>query len=202
MSRIYAKVGKRILDVGLAVPMVVVAAPLMALIAVAIMATMGRPILYRQRRPGLHGEPFTILKFRTMTEEKNADGESLPDGSRLTRLGSLLRRTSLDELPELLNVISGEMSLVGPRPLLMEYLPLYSPRQQRRHDVRPGITGLAQISGRNNLPFEDRFELDLVYVERCSMLTDIRILARTMVTVITGKDVSQDGHATSDRFVR
>jgi lipopolysaccharide/colanic/teichoic acid biosynthesis glycosyltransferase len=185
---------KRALDVvGAGLGLLVAAVP-MAVIAVAVRLTMGAPVLFRQRRPGLHGRPFTLVKFRTM---RDGDG---PDAERLTRLGHLLRGTSLDELPELWNVLRGEMSLVGPRPLLVEYLDLYSPRQARRHEVRPGLTGLAQVAGRNLVSWEDRFELDVRYVETRTFALDLQIIGRTVAAVLRREGISGGGEATMAPF--
>lgn len=185
-------------------PGLVLAVPLALAIGLAVRLAMGRPVLFRQLRPGLGGEPFELLKFRTMRDARRADGTELPDAERLTRLGRLLRRISLDELPELVHVLRGEMSLVGPRPLLMEYLDRYTAEQARRHQVRPGITGWAQVHGRNALAWEERFRLDVEYVERLSLGLDLRILARTagqvVAQVFTGTGVSAAGHATSPKF--
>lgn len=160
----------------------------------------GAPVTFRQVRPGKGGKPFRMIKFRTMTDERDTDGELLPDSERLTAFGQFLRSTSLDELPELWNVLKGDMSLVGPRPLLMEYLPLYSERQARRHEVRPGVTGWAQINGRNALSWEEKFELDVWYVESRSLWLDIKILFLTVWKVVRRDGISQDGEATMSRF--
>jgi lipopolysaccharide/colanic/teichoic acid biosynthesis glycosyltransferase len=184
--------GKRLLDVVLSVTALVLAAPLLAVVWVLVRWTLGPPAVFRQQRPGLHGAPFEILKFRTMTDDRADDGSLLPDGDRITRLGAFLRKTSIDEVPELWNVLRGEMSLVGPRPLLTEYLPHYSPRERRRHEVRPGITGLAQVSGRNLIGWAGRLECDAQYVERMSLGLDVRILARTVAVVISRDGVSVD----------
>lgn len=188
----YARWGKRCLDVAVAAGALVVFAPVIAAVAGAVRLKMGSPVIFRQPRPGRGSEVFTILKFRTMTDAKNASGQPLPDGARLTALGALLRKTSLDELPQLVNVLRGEMSLVGPRPLSRLYLPFYSPREQTRHDVRPGITGLAQISGRNELEWDARLELDARYVETASLVGDLEILMRTVTQVLSRKDVRVD----------
>jgi lipopolysaccharide/colanic/teichoic acid biosynthesis glycosyltransferase len=191
---------KRAIDVaGSALGLVVLAVPLLA-VAAAVRLRMGRPVLFRQTRPGLHGEPFVLYKFRTMREAVDADGRPLPDAERLTPLGRLLRATSVDELPELWNVLTGDMSLVGPRPLLTEYLPLYSPEQARRHEVRPGMTGLAQVDGRNTLDWDYKLALDVAYVDHRSLWLDVRILARTLVKVARREGISQPGHATAERF--
>jgi lipopolysaccharide/colanic/teichoic acid biosynthesis glycosyltransferase len=166
-----------------------------------VRARVGAPIVFRQTRPGLHEELFTLLKFRTMTDARDPSGHPLPDDRRLTSLGRFLRRTSLDELPELWNVLRGDMSLVGPRPLLMEYLPRYDDRQRRRHDVRPGITGWTQVNGRNALTWDQKFELDIWYVDHRSLWLDLKILVRTVVAVITGRGVSQPGTATMEKFL-
>jgi sugar transferase EpsL len=191
---------KRLLDVVVAGLGLVVLSPLLLAIAGAVWLRMGSPVLFRQARPGRDGEPFDVLKFRTMTDRRGPDGALLPDRDRLTGIGRILRKTSLDELPELLNVVRGDMSLVGPRPLLMEYLELYSPEQARRHDVRPGITGWAQVNGRNATTWDARFAHDLYYVEHRSMRLDLHILKRTVVQVLTGAGVSHPGEATMARF--
>jgi lipopolysaccharide/colanic/teichoic acid biosynthesis glycosyltransferase len=192
---------KRAFDVVVSSAALVVLAPLIAVVALAVRINLGAPVLFRQQRPGRHGRPFTLLKFRSMRDARDAGGRVLPDGDRLTPFGRALRRTSLDELPELVNVLRGEMSLVGPRPLLMQYLPRYTPRQARRHEVRPGITGLAQVSGRNALSWEERFELDVWYVDHQSLRLDLAILARTAMKVLVGDGVSQPGHDTAMEFM-
>lgn len=192
---------KRVVDVTGATTGLIATLPLMAVIALLIRSTMGAPILFRQRRPGLYGRPFTLVKFRTMSEDRLPSGELCPEEMRLTRLGKFLRRTSLDELPQLWNVLRGEISLVGPRPLLMQYLDRYSEEQMRRHDVKPGITGWAQINGRNTLSWEQKFSLDVWYVDNWSIMLDFRILVITIVRVLSGKGVSQDGCATAKEFM-
>ena len=172
----------------------------LALLGLMVRRKLGSPVLFRQVRPGLHGRPFMMVKVRTMTDERGADSELLPDAQRLTPFGRFLRATSLDELPELWNVLRGEMSLVGPRPLLMEYLPLYSPEQARRHEVRPGITGWAQVNGRNALSWEERFKLDVWYVDHRSLWLDLRILWLTVRKVIVREGISAHGEATMPRF--
>ena len=179
--------GKRILDIIASAASLLLLWPLLALVALGIWASMGRPILYRDRRPGLRAKHFTLLKFRTMRNGK------LPDKVRITALGRLLRRSSIDELPQLLNVVKGDMSLVGPRPLKVEYLPLYTAQQARRHQVKPGITGLAQINGRNTLSWDEKFALDVWYVDHASLLLDLRILLQTVVYVVRRRSVSPDG---------
>ena len=185
---------KRIFDVAMASLLLVVLSPLLALTALLVLCSLGSPVLFRQPRPGRDGRVFTLLKFRTMRSGAGSDAE------RLTKLGRFLRRTSLDELPTLLNVVRGDMSLVGPRPLLMEYLPLFSPEQARRHQVLPGITGWAQVSGRNALTWEEKLSLDVWYVDHASFRLDLTILAKTVATVFTGRGVAAPGAATMGRF--
>jgi sugar transferase EpsL len=196
----YARFGKRALDLVAASLGIVLLLPLAACVAALIWCVLGSPVLFRQRRPGLHGVPFTLIKFRSMADGYDSSGRVLPDSERLTTLGRWLRGASLDEIPELWNVVTGEMSLVGPRPLLMKYLPLYTPEQARRHDVRPGITGLAQVSGRNGLTWDERFALDVAYVEHCSLGLDLTILARTAHAVLSRRGIVQPGRATVDDF--
>lgn len=188
------------LDIVLAILVLAVLAPVIALVAALVRLRLGSPIVFKQLRPGLHGRPFKVLKFRTMTDATDPDGRPLPDEHRMTAFGSALRRLSIDELPELVNVLRGEMSLVGPRPLLMEYLPLYTAEQRRRHEVRPGITGLAQVAGRNQLVWNEKFRLDIEYVESVSISLDLEILAQTVAAVISQRGISQSGFATSERF--
>lgn len=185
---------KRALDVVVSLAVLALTAPLLLVLAIVVAVGYGRPILFRQRRPGLDGRPFELVKFRTMREGDGSDAE------RLTPLGRLLRSTSLDELPELINVLRGEMSLVGPRPLLPEYLELYDERQARRHEVRPGMTGLAQVSGRNALDWDDRLELDVQYVERASLGLDLLILSRTATSILRRDGISAPGAATMQPF--
>ncbi|MBB4634517.1 sugar transferase [Longimicrobium terrae] len=192
--------GKRALDVVVALVALIVFSPLLLLTAVAVRVWLGSPVLFRQARPGLDGRPFTLLKFRTMRDAAGPDGRPLPDAERLGRVGRLLRASSLDELPELVNVLRGEMSLVGPRPLLMEYLPLYTPEQARRHQVRPGITGWAQVNGRNAVDWDERFRLDGWYVDHCSLALDLRVLVRTVSSVFRRQGISQAGHVTMEPF--
>jgi sugar transferase EpsL len=191
---------KRALDlVGASVALVVLS-PLLALVAIGVRLRLGSPVLFRQERPGRGGRPFVMTKFRTMTDRRGPDGALLPDADRLTRFGRFLRRTSIDELPELLNVVRGDMSLVGPRPLLMEYLVLYSPEQARRHEVRPGITGWAQVNGRNAVTWDEKFALDVWYVDHRSTRLDLEILSKTITQVFSGDGVSAPGHATMEPF--
>jgi lipopolysaccharide/colanic/teichoic acid biosynthesis glycosyltransferase len=186
---------KRLLDIAIALPLAVLLAPVMAIVAVAVWLDVGSPVLFRQVRPGLHGAPFTLVKFRTMR-----GGSAQSDEQRLTRLGRSLRAASLDELPELWNVLRGDMSLVGPRPLLMKYLPLYNSDQARRHDVRPGLTGWAQVNGRNALSWEEKLSLDVWYVDHRSMALDLRILVQTVKAILTRKGISHDNSATMPEF--
>ncbi len=192
---------KRIFDLALTVPGLVLISPLLAVLSVVSLILQGPPILFRQVRPGLRGEPFRLLKFRTMREARDEAGRLLPDADRLTGFGRFLRSLSLDELPELINVLRGEMSLVGPRPLLMQYLERYSPEQARRHDVLPGITGWAQVNGRNALTWERKFELDVWYVDHWSVWLDVRILAITLWKMLLREGISQPGRATADEFM-
>jgi sugar transferase EpsL len=189
LQGVYACRGKRLFDLALVVLALVVLAPLLALLAILVRLKLGSPVLFRQRRPGLHGHPFTIYKFRTMTDERDAQGCLLPDASRLTSLGRFLRKTSLDELPELYNVLRGEMSLVGPRPLLMEYLDRYTEEQNVRHQVVPGITGWSQINGRQGIPFSKRLELDAWYAQHQSFGLDLKILLLTIPRVLQARGV-------------
>ncbi|MFN2196027.1 MAG: sugar transferase [Anaerolineales bacterium] len=192
---------KRLFDLLLTIPGFVLISPLLLITALLVWRRLGRPILFRQVRPGFLGQPFEIYKFRTMADRRDSQGVLLPDEQRLTNLGNFLRKTSLDELPELLNVLRGEMSLVGPRPLLMQYLERYSPEQARRNLVLPGITGWAQINGRNAITWEDKFRLDVWYVDHWSLALDIRILLTTLWTVLKGEGISQPGHATAEEFM-
>ncbi|AOG12732.1 MULTISPECIES: sugar transferase [unclassified Agrobacterium] len=191
---------KRTFDVFVALLVLIVLCVPMVFLAILVRVGLGGPVLFRQVRPGLHGRPFTMVKFRSMTDERSADGTLLPDVQRLTSLGRFLRASSLDELPELWNVLKGEMSLVGPRPLLMDYLSLYTPEQARRHNVRPGITGWAQINGRNAISWEDKFALDVWYVDHQSMALDLRILWLTVARVLARKGINAEGEATVSRF--
>ena len=196
----YSAVGKRLLDLLLCVPMVLLTSPLIGCLALLVRFALGRPVIYRQTRPGLNGQPFTMYKFRSMRDVRDAQGQLLPDSVRLTAVGRILRRTSMDELPELWNVIRGDMSLVGPRPLLMHYLERYEPEQARRHGVRPGITGWAQINGRNLLTWEKKFEYDVWYVDNLSLWLDLKILTITAWQVIRRQGISPEGTATMPEF--
>jgi sugar transferase EpsL len=196
-----ARVIKRAIDFSVALIAVVVFSPLFLVLPVLIRLKMGSPVVFTQERPGLHGKVFRIYKYRTMTDARDADGHLLPDADRLTPLGALMRKLSLDELPQLFNVLKGELSLVGPRPLLVRYLPLYSPEQARRHDVMPGITGWAQVNGRNAISWEERFALDVWYVDHWSLALDFKILALTVLKVVKRSDVSAAGHVTMPEFL-
>lgn len=191
---------KRLSDFFFSLAALVVLSPILLLVAVAVRIFLGAPVLFRQQRPGLGGKPFTIFKFRTMADRRDRRGEPLPDTERLPPFGKFLRSTSLDELPELFNVLRGDMSIVGPRPLLMEYLPLYTPEQARRHSVKPGITGWAQVNGRNAISWEEKFRLDVWYVENRSFLVDLKIVTLTVLAVLRGQGISQTGEATSKKF--
>ena len=191
---------KRIVDFSLSAMALVILSPLFLVLVWQIRRNLGSPVLFTQARPGLGGRPFQLTKFRTMTYEEDVDGDLLPDPKRLTKFGGFLRSTSLDELPELWNVVKGEMSLVGPRPLLMEYMGLYSDEQARRHDVRPGMTGWAQVNGRNDLSWEEKFALDIWYVDNRSLALDFKILFMTIMKVLRRESISQDGEATMERF--
>ena len=192
---------KRIVDlvlIMLAAPLLV---PILLVVALLVRIKLGSPVLFRQQRPGLHGKPFIMLKFRTMTDARDTQGNLLSDADRLTPFGRWLRATSLDELPELLNVLRGEMSLVGPRPLLMHYIERYTPEQMRRHDVRPGITGWAQVNGRNAISWEEKFKLDVWYVDNHSLALDVKIIGMTIGKVVKREGISQDGQATAVEFM-
>lgn len=183
------EVAKRVLDVAMSLVLLAVLSPVMALAAVAVLVSMGRPVFFKQTRIGFHEKPFLLIKFRTMTEERDERGQLLPESTRLTRVGRILRKTSIDELPQLWNVLRGDMSLVGPRPLFPEYLPYYTERERKRHLVRPGITGLAQVRGRNLLQWDQRLELDVQYVETRTLALDLKILFETVRQVLRCRDV-------------
>jgi len=192
---------KRLFDLALSIPAFFLLSFFMLIIALLVRFKIGSPVLFRQVRPGLYGRPFTIYKFRTMTDERDENGNLLPDGERLTRLGRFLRKTSMDELPELFNAIKGNMSIVGPRPLLMQYLDRYTSEQARRHEVKPGITGWAQVNGRNAISWEDKFKLDVWYVDNWSLWLDVKIIAMTVWKVLGRDGISQEGEATMEEFV-
>lgn len=192
---------KRAFDIAASTSALVVLSPVLAITAYKVKKELGSPVLFRQTRPGLHGRPFEMIKFRTMKDATDKEGNALPDSERLTEFGKKLRASSLDELPELWNVLKGDMSLVGPRPLLMEYLPLYSAEQAKRHNVRPGVTGYAQVNGRNSLSWEDKFKLDTWYVEHQSFLLDLRILLKTVKKVLIKDGINEAGEATMSKFM-
>lgn len=191
---------KRLMDLIIAFVGLLMLLPMILLVATLIHRKLGSPVLFRQTRPGLNGKPFEMIKFRTMLDATDKNGNLLPDDQRMTSLGSFLRATSLDELPELWNVLKGDMSLVGPRPLLMEYLPLYSKEQYRRHEVRPGVTGWAQVNGRNAISWEDKFRLDVWYVDNQSLWLDVKILFLTVKKVLVRDGISGDGEVTMSKF--
>ncbi len=191
---------KPVLDVMLASVMIVVLSPVLGLVALLVRLRLGSPVLFRQVRPGLHGKPFVIYKFRTMTDARDPQGRPLPDACRLTPLGQMLRKYSLDELPQLFNVVKGDLSLIGPRPLLMEYLSRYTPEQARRHEVKPGITGWAQVNGRNALSWEEKFRMDVWYVDHLSFWLDVKILLLSVWKVVRSEGINQDGQATMEEF--
>lgn len=196
----YRAWGKRSLDIVAATAGLVVLSPVLLVVAVLVRAKLGSPVIYKQKRPGLNGEIFTLYKFRSMLDTTGADGQPLSNADRLTPFGKALRSTSLDELPELWNILRGEMSFVGPRPLLVEYLELYSDEEKKRHSVRPGLTGLAQVNGRNALSWKDKFALDVDYVKDVSATSDLRILVSTLKTVVRRSGVSADGEVAGRRF--
>jgi lipopolysaccharide/colanic/teichoic acid biosynthesis glycosyltransferase len=194
-------ISKRILDLFLTIPGILILSPVFFLISILVLIYNGTPIVFRQKRPGYLEKPFWVYKFRTMTDVRDVDNNLLPDGERITRLGRFLRSSSLDELPELFNILRGEMSWVGPRPLLMQYLERYSPEQARRHEVLPGITGWAQVNGRNALTWEEKFNLDVWYVDHWSFGLDIKILLITVIKVLRREGINQPGHATAEEFM-
>ena len=201
MISFYKSTGKRLLDLGVSLLALVVLAPVLLVLVLLVRVKFGAPVLFRQQRPGLHGKAFMLFKFRTMIDVRDSQGNLLTDAERLTPLGRFLRSTSLDELPELLNVLRGDISLVGPRPLLMGYLPRYTPEQARRHDVKPGITGWAQVNGRNALSWDDKFKLDIWYVDHQNIWLDMKILVMTIWSVLTRHGVSAAGHSTMPEFM-
>lgn len=196
----YERYIKRPQDFCCALAAIIVLSPVMAVTAVLVRIKLGSPVIFKQKRPGLNGKIFTLYKFRTMTDKKDKNGELLPDEERLTRFGKILRSTSLDELPELVNMLKGDMSVVGPRPLLVKYLPLYNERQARRHEVRPGFTGYAQVHGRNAITWEDKFEKDVYYVDHISFLGDWKIIFQTVGTVLRREGISSETAQTMEEF--
>lgn len=196
----YKRFVKRCLDFVLSLAALIVLSPVLVLVAILVRCILGSPILFKQKRPGLHEKIFCMYKFRTMTDAKDADGNLLPDEVRLTKFGKLLRSTSLDELPELFNILKGDMAIVGPRPLLVQYPPRYNERQHHRHDVRPGFTGLAQVNGRNSISWQEKFEWDVRYVENVSFLMDLRIIVKTVKVVLKRDGISSETSATMEEF--
>ncbi|MBQ7463947.1 MAG: sugar transferase [Lachnospiraceae bacterium] len=196
----YRKVVKRLFDIVLSGTAIVVASPVLGVLYVLVASKLGTPVLFKQERPGYKGKIFKLYKFRTMTDERDENGELLPDEKRLTAFGKKLRSTSLDELPEFFNILKGDMSFVGPRPLLVQYLPLYNKEQARRHDVLPGLTGWAQVNGRNAISWEEKFKYDVEYVDRISFLFDLKILFMTVRSVLKREGISQQGEATMEFF--
>lgn len=196
----YRKYIKRVLDFTLSLIALIILSPIYLVLAILVRIKLGSPIIFKQERPGLNEKIFTLYKFRTMTDEKDENGKLLPDEVRLTKFGKFLRSTSLDELPELINIIKGDMSIVGPRPLLVEYLPLYNEKQRCRHNVRPGLTGYAQISGRNSISWEEKFNDDLMYIENITFTEDLKIVLKTALKVIKREGISQEGNATMEKF--
>jgi sugar transferase EpsL len=196
----YRAFGKRAFDIAVSVSALLALSPVLLFIAVLVAWKLGRPVLFRQRRGGLHSRPFHVVKFRTMTDSVGPDGRPRPDAERLTPFGRALRNSSLDELPSLWNVLKGDMSLVGPRPFIYDYVELYTPEQARRHETRPGVTGWAQVNGRNAISWEDRFALDVWYVDNCSLALDLKILLLTVRKVVRSEGVSSETHATMERF--
>lgn len=196
----YAKYIKRILDFILSLIALIVLSPVLLVVAILVRIKLGSPIIFKQQRPGKDEKIFTLYKFRTMTDKKDENGNLLPDSERLTKFGKVLRSTSLDELPELVNILKGDMSIVGPRPLLVEYLPLYSEEQKHRHDVRPGLTGLAQVSGRNSLSWEEKFNDDLQYIKHITFVEDMKIIFMTVAKVFKREGIAQEGNATMEKF--
>ncbi len=196
----YAKYFKRILDFILSLIALIILSPVFLIIAILVRIKLGSTIIFKQERPGKDEKIFTLYKFRTMTDKKDEKGNLLPDSERLTKFGKALRSTSLDELPELFNILKGDMSIVGPRPLLTEYLPLYNEEQKHRHDVRPGLTGLAQISGRNTLSWEEKFKDDIAYINKITFINDLKIVFKTIFKVFKREGISQEGNATMEKF--
>lgn len=196
----YAKYIKRILDFVLSLVALIVLSPVLLIVAILVRVKLGSPVIFKQQRPGKNEKIFTLYKFRTMTDKKDENGNLLPDSERLTKFGKFLRSTSLDELPELVNILKGDMAIVGPRPLLVEYLPLYNEEQKHRHDVRPGLTGLAQVGGRNSITWEEKFKDDLEYIEKISILEDIKIIFTTIGKVFKREGISQENSATMEKF--
>jgi lipopolysaccharide/colanic/teichoic acid biosynthesis glycosyltransferase len=201
VNLIYGKRIKRILDIVFSLVLIVMLSPILATVALLVTSKLGIPVLFRQDRPGMGGDVFTLYKFRTMTDKRGADGELLPDEDRLTGFGKALRKTSLDELTELANILKGDMSFIGPRPLLVRYLSRYTAEQARRHDIRPGLTGWAQANGRNAISWKQKFEYDVWYVDNLSFALDMRIIAMTIKTILLREGISESGEATMSEFM-
>ena len=199
-SKIYSKFFKRPLDILLAISALIFLSPVLIVTAVLVKVKLGSPVIFKQRRPGLNEKIFTMYKFRTMTDERDEEGMLLPNHMRLTKFGKLLRATSLDELPELINIVKGDMSIIGPRPLLIEYLPLYNEKQKHRHDVRPGLSGLAQVNGRNAISWEEKFDYDVDYVENISFLLDLKLIILTFLKVFKSEGVNKSKNVTMEKF--
>jgi undecaprenyl phosphate N,N'-diacetylbacillosamine 1-phosphate transferase len=197
---IYKKFIKRPMDIALSLLAIIILSPVLLIVALLVRVKLGSPVIFKQRRPGLNENIFTLYKFRTMTDEKDENGELLPNDIRLTKLGRMLRATSLDELPELFNILKGDMSLIGPRPLLAEYLPLYNEIQKHRHDVRPGLSGLAQVNGRNAISWEEKFDFDIEYVENLTFLLDLKIILKTLLKVLKREGINRTENITMDKF--
>ena len=198
----YRKYIKRILDCTLSLLALILLLPLMLILAILVKVKLGSPIIFKQKRPGLNEKIFTLYKFRTMTDQTDEEGKLLPDSERITKFGKILRSTSLDELPELFNILKGEMAIVGPRPLLVEYLDYYNEEEKHRHDVRPGLTGLAQVNGRNSITWEEKFKQDISYIKNITLLNDIKIILETISKVFKREGISQQGEATMEKFTR
>ena len=196
----YAKYFKRILDFLLSLIALIILSPVFLIIAILVRVKLGSPVIFKQKRPGKNEKIFTLYKFRTMTDKKDENGNLLPDEKRLTKFGKALRSTSLDELPELFNILKGDMSIIGPRPLLVEYLPLYNEEQKHRHDVRPGLTGLAQVSGRNSISWEEKFDDDIRYIKNITFINDIKIFFNTIIKVFKREGISQENNVTMEKF--
>ena len=196
----YAKYFKRILDFLLSLVAIIVLSPILLIVAILVRVKLGSPVIFKQKRPGKNEKIFTLYKFRTMTCDKDKDGNLLPDEKRITKFGKTLRSTSLDELPELFNILKGDMSIIGPRPLLVEYLPLYNEEQKHRHDVRPGLTGLAQVSGRNSISWEEKFDDDIRYIKNITFINDVKIFFETIIKVFKREGISQENNATMEKF--
>lgn len=196
----YAKYIKRILDFILSLLALIVLSPVLLVVAILVKIKLGSPVIFKQKRPGKDEKIFTLYKFRTMTDERDENGELLPDEKRLTKFGKFLRSTSLDELPELVNILKGDMAIVGPRPLLVEYLELYNEEQKHRHDIRPGLTGFAQVNGRNSITWEEKFEQDIEYIKKISLINDLKIILQTIVKVFKRDGISQDNNVTMEKF--